>query len=354
MQQKWGQTLEQLKELKVVFGDYNTDSFALANSKISNVNLYKKTNKLELFLQSQEIIPISEIEKFESYAKKRFNFNEVSFKISYQNEENNKIDKVNNLEIDKKIENDWKNILEYMSKKVPVIKAFLKQSEVDVKENVINVHLSLKGKEILERQNMDKYISDFIKDIYMTNYKINFIEENVEKTENDFLSEKQKLIKEFSENSSKVVSLATNVENKEAKKVYKNINWNGKEEQNNSYKGDNNWKNNNWNNNLKNNNSKNNMLANKNSENQNNAEVQANIQEDPTLIYGRNSNIKEQPIKVEDIGMDTTDVQLIGEIVNCPDPTELKKTGKFLFSFDVYDGTSTITCKMFLNKNDGR
>ena len=50
--------MEQLKEVKVVFCDYNSDSFALANAKISNVNLYKKTNRLEIFLLSDEIIPI--------------------------------------------------------------------------------------------------------------------------------------------------------------------------------------------------------------------------------------------------------------------------------------------------------
>ena len=70
--------------------------------------------------------------------------------------------------------------------------------------------------------------------------------------------------------------------------------------------------------------------------------------DDPSLIFGRNSNIREPIIKVADIGMDTTDAQIIGEIVNVPDPTELKKTGKFLYSFDVYDGTSTITCKCFV------
>ena len=53
-------------------------------------------------------------------------------------------------------------------------------------------------------------------------------------------------------------------------------------------------------------------------------------------------------MKIEDISVDTSDVQIAGEIVNVPDPTELKKSGKFLFSFDVYDGTSTITCKIFV------
>ena len=69
--------------------------------------------------------------------------------------------------------------------------------------------------------------------------------------------------------------------------------------------------------------------------------------EDPTLIYGRNSKVDETSMQIADIGMDTSTLQLKGDIVNAPDPTELKKTGKFLFSFDVYDGTSTITCKIF-------
>ena len=55
-----------------------------------------------------------------------------------------------------------------------------------------------------------------------------------------------------------------------------------------------------------------------------------------------------EKIKVIDIGMDSASVEIIGEIVNVADPTELKKSGKFLYSFDVYDGTSTITCKIFV------
>ena len=81
---------------------------------------------------------------------------------------------------------------------------------------------------------------------------------------------------------------------------------------------------------------------------QGNAIPQPDDDEDSPLIYGRNGNIKEPLMKVEDISVDTSDVQIAGEIVNVPDPTELKKSGKFLFSFDVYDGTSTITCKIFV------
>ncbi len=334
--------MEQLKELKVVFGDYNTDSFALANAKISNVNLYKKTNKLELFLQSQELIPMSELEKFELYAQKRFNFNEVSFKISFQDNNIVSIDgkplKKDIAEINKAIKNDWKNILGYMSKKVPVIKAFLKNSTIDLENNTIDINLTLKGKDLLEKQGIDKYISDFINNIYSEKYKIVFKEDNIAKFEDEFLKQKENIVKKFSENSAKVIaehkeqstaSENSSESNQVVKKVYSKTDWNGQNA------------NSNW---------KNSEFKKKSSYNASSNDVaeEEPVQEDPSLIYGRNSNIKENLIKIEDIGMDTSEVQIVGEIVNVPAPTELKKTGKFLFSFDVYDGTSTITCKAFV------
>ena len=63
--------MEQLKEVKLVFCDYSADSFALANALISKVNLYKKTNIMEIFLQAKELIPIKEIQKFKKYVTKR-------------------------------------------------------------------------------------------------------------------------------------------------------------------------------------------------------------------------------------------------------------------------------------------
>ena len=51
-------------------------------------------------------------------------------------------------------------------------------------------------------------------------------------------------------------------------------------------------------------------------------------------------------VKVEDLGIDSGKIALEGEIINM-DSRELK-SGKFLVLFDLYDGTSTITCKAFV------
>ena len=72
---------EQIKKIKNVFADYSSNSFAFSDADIENVNLYKKTNKLEMFLNTQEYIEISEIRNFEKYAIKRFNVSGVDFKI---------------------------------------------------------------------------------------------------------------------------------------------------------------------------------------------------------------------------------------------------------------------------------
>ena len=64
------------------------------------------------------------------------------------------------------------------------------------------------------------------------------------------------------------------------------------------------------------------------------------------LILGRSLTIKAPLIKVVDIGVDSGNVSLEGEIINM-DSRELK-SGKFLVLYDVYDGTSTITCKSFV------
>ena len=69
-------------------------------------------------------------------------------------------------------------------------------------------------------------------------------------------------------------------------------------------------------------------------------------EEKTPLILGRNANIKDTIVKVADISIDSGKIALEGEIINT-DSRELK-SGKFLVMFDLYDGTSTITCKAFV------
>ena len=70
------------------------------------------------------------------------------------------------------------------------------------------------------------------------------------------------------------------------------------------------------------------------------------------LILGNSLTINEPLVKIKDLGVDDKKVSLEGEVINSED-RELK-SGRVLYSFDLYDGTSTLTCKAFLDKKNAK
>ena len=390
----------EVKMIKNVFVDYSSNSFAFSNAEIENVNLYRKTNRLEMFLKTDNYIDINEISNFEKYAIKRFNVSGVDLKIHLKDkaEDDAEITENKSEQISSEQEivigrakdenppiyKEWSNILSYFSSKNPMARAFLRNSELENSEkenlsnneksqdtqkssitsnifkplnNTLNIHIKVKGKDILEKQGMNTKISNFIKDIYGVGYKVNFIEENCNEYEKLFQEKNEDLIKKYveetkilqAENSEK----ASNSQNASNPGSSSNT-WNGRNDpspsgsrknsnNNQAGKGGNgyNKSSSSFGNNLSNGGANNGSNYNGGKNGNSGSVPQGELapmpgeeEEDSPLIYGRNGNIKEPLMKVEDISVDTSDVQI--------------KSGKFLFSFDVYDGTSTITCKIFV------
>ncbi len=81
-------------------------------------------------------------------------------------------------------------------------------------------------------------------------------------------------------------------------------------------------------------------------------EMSEEADEDTPLILGKNMNITAPLVKVADLGVEDGQVSLDGEIIFMED-RELKN-GKTLLSFDLYDGSSTMTCKAFLPKESAK
>ncbi len=81
-------------------------------------------------------------------------------------------------------------------------------------------------------------------------------------------------------------------------------------------------------------------------------EMPEEADEDTPLILGKNMNITAPLVKIADLGVEDGQVSLNGEIIFMED-RELKN-GKTLLSFDLYDGSSTMTCKAFLPKESSK
>ena len=74
--------MEETKKVVEVFKD--VEDKAIGNCKIANINLYKKSNKLELELLAIDAIASISISKFENYLKQRFNVKSVEINVIYE------------------------------------------------------------------------------------------------------------------------------------------------------------------------------------------------------------------------------------------------------------------------------
>ena len=74
--------------------------------------------------------------------------------------------------------------------------------------------------------------------------------------------------------------------------------------------------------------------------------------EDSPVILGSTSIINDPLIKISELNVDSGNVCIDGEIQSMEDKET--KSGKVILSIDIYDGTSTMTCKAFLPGNNAK
>ena len=282
--------MEKLRKVKDIFKDFTKEGKIL-ETDIETINLFKKSNKLELKLVSDEIIEIAQIYALEEYLKTRFQIEKVIIQMNYTMD----------IDVAQEIEKNWINIMCYMSKRFPLTRELLRKSTLKITENQIIVELQGKGKDILYARGFDTELTELVSDLYGKKYRViyedNFSEAQKEEIQKMLEEEEKKVIKKM---QSQVV-----VAKPEAPKQVQDTPKQDKP-----------------------------------------SEPNPPEEENSPLIYGRQPKIKSDLIKVIDISVDTDKVALDGEIIGV-DSRELKN-GKTLISFKLYDGSSTMVCKVFV------
>ena len=293
------------KKIRDVFKDFTTESFALYNSLITSINIFKKSGKLETSIEAEKQIKIKDLEKFEIYLENRFQLKNVLIRIKYLEK------------FETNIEEEWEDIISYISRKHPLTKALLRESKIEVEGSNVNVNLAFKGKALLDGKNFNIVLSELIKNIYGENYKIQFVENISEEKLKEYQAHLESLEEQVVN-----IAKAEMVEAAESKKSEKKV-------------------------------------SNATNENNNSTNVEQGVakpvesnnekaEEDTTnpVIYGRVGKMSDPLVKVADLTIDSGKVMIDGEIL-ATETRELK-SGKILAMFNLFDGSSTITCKVFL------
>ena len=319
----------QKKYIKEVFNDYNQNN-NLIEAEIENINLYKKTNKLQVKIASFKQITLQEIESFEDFLINSFKVNKASIDINYYD----------NLEIEQNIFREWDNIIKYIAKKEPFSKAILTNSKIEMKQEKILVKLSMKGASFLIAQKFDKGIEHILSNLYNKIYEVEFVENCSKEFEQELLERRKQEEKEALLELERQALIEVE-QAKERKRIEAEKEKQRKLEEEEKLKEE-----------LR---KQNPELAARIEAHQNKApEVQD--QESP-LILGRSLTIRTELIKIADIPMDENaelkvcvDAEILAGSIDSRDI----KNEKVILMFNLFDGTSTIACKAFLDKEKSK
>ena len=284
-----------MKRIKEIFSDYNPGE-CIGSAVVEGVVLSKKTKSLEMKIKSERFISAEDIELLNNFIRNRFGV------------ENSKII-VNNSddEVKKPIEEELPNIFKALTEKYPALKSALKSSEYEIHDKKIDIEFKFEVSDILKEKGYDKVICDAVKKIYCEDYEVCFADmlecQDFNRQYEDELTREIKSIQDDKKEKKSINERNSTVVEKEAAVAIKES-----------------------------------------------SEHFCNKKKDSSLILGRSANIKDSIIKITDISPDEGRVCIEGEASNI-DLRELK-SGKTLISFDLYDGTGSMTCKCFCKQGE--
>ena len=280
------------KRVGEIFSDYNIES-NIKDAEVKALNVNKRNNSLGIILHSSNYIEIKDIWYLEKFLKDRFKFSSVDMKIEYEKEVKLK-----------SIDKEWENIICYISHRFPIAKNMLfKKSDIQIIKDTIVIKMHMPGAEFLKAKKADVEVQKTIEGLFGKKYKIDIIENMSEDDKKQLIesakrTQKRVIQKKMEEAITYSEPIEKEVVEKEIKKKKIEV-------------------------------------------------VEEDIQEETPLILGRNTNLKEQLVKIQDLTIDDGRVVLSGDVLNVE--TRELRNGKTLLMFDIYDGTSTLTCKAFLN-----
>lgn len=278
-----------MKRINEVFSDFNTGS-NISTALVESAVLKKKSKTLELAISSDRYIEIQEIEELNNFIKRRFYLEHSKIAVNYTEEVKMK-----------PIEEEIKNIISYVSNKHPFLRVAVNNCDYEISGNTITLKFRVPVSTMFRDLKYDREIREGIKSFYGKSYNIKFVD-NVDADE---------LIRLQVEEEKKRMSMIRNEVRSTGPSIPKDTTPTVPSE------GD-----------------------------KGKDDKKSGKMNNPFLILGRNSNIKESLIRISDASPEEGRVALYGEISNME--TKELRSGKILVSFDLYDGTGSLTCKSFL------
>lgn len=306
--------------MRETFSDYSIEN-NLKSAEIKELKLHKKQNVLQLDLIASSPIGLNDMISFEEYAIKKFNLNFTLFNIEY-----------NALEVEQNIEAVWKDLIRYVGRREPLVASALGHSKLKIEDNHILVSVVNKLAYILETKKMNVFFQRVFKNMYNKNYIVKFESgdsSDYEEKYRNMQKLQEKMLLEQVEQINK--ETAQNVANNPVQKTMTTSDGKTFAPR-----------------------QKLTEITTENHETSKLEEIKRVKGEESPIIFGSSLKMNSQYYKIVNIPQvnpgEELKVVLEGSMLS-PEMISGKKQNDIV-SFNIFDRTSTITCKFFPKKDD--
>ncbi|TYQ13037.1 UNVERIFIED_CONTAM: DNA polymerase-3 subunit alpha (Gram-positive type) [Acetivibrio alkalicellulosi] len=146
-----------------VFNDEKSNGH-FKSVQIQNINAYKKSRKLEIFIKSDKLIPVLHLDKLEQKFKNCFALEEVAIKPVFT------VD----LSLKEVLEAYWDSIVHFLIKNIAICRGLLDGCKWNLNDNILKIGLKTKGSDILKYRNCNKILEKLFKESFNVNVKVEF------------------------------------------------------------------------------------------------------------------------------------------------------------------------------------
>ncbi|MGE5475011.1 MAG: PolC-type DNA polymerase III [Ignavibacteriales bacterium] len=151
--------------------------FVISDICVNNIEFYKATNEVFMFVSCKELLPLEFIESIENQVREQLKVGYVELIQSFNYEENN-IEEIFGIYNQR--------IIKYINNKIAVTKSILADSSWEIKNNTITVKLKKPGLDFLKTKNCSSIIESYLLRNFSKQLKVVFIEELNYGSEDEF------------------------------------------------------------------------------------------------------------------------------------------------------------------------
>lgn len=160
------------KKIFELFPEININkeySELLKGVTINNINVYKKSRRLEIALSSDKLIPAVILPELENNFIKTFQLDSINIKIKF------------NLQItlEEALLKYWDSIIYLVNQKLAITKGILPECEFDLKEKKLDIRLKIQGSRVLKSQGCDLIFENLVEELFSSKIKVDFIDNEI-------------------------------------------------------------------------------------------------------------------------------------------------------------------------------